>query len=76
MIKSTTDFPAYGQASTSNKLRKQGVFVSLSGVHSIWPWHDLAHVKARLKALEVRGGKAAAILTEAQVQALEKKILD
>ncbi len=35
VIKNATDFPAYGQARTSNELRKLGVFVSPSGVRSI-----------------------------------------
>lgn len=39
VIKSATDFPAYGQARTSNELRKLGVFVSPSGVRSIWLHH-------------------------------------
>ena len=43
VIKSATDFPAYGQARTSNELRKLGVFVSPSGVRSIWLRHDLAN---------------------------------
>ncbi len=54
VIMSATDFPAYGQARTSNELRKLGVFVSPSGVRSIWLRHDLANFKARLKALEVK----------------------
>ena len=41
VIKSATDFPAYGQARTSNELRKAGVFVSPSGVRSILLRHDL-----------------------------------
>ena len=32
VIKSATDFPAYGQTRTSNELRKLGAFVSPSGV--------------------------------------------
>ena len=35
VIKYAIDFPAHGQHRTSNKLRKQGVFVSGSGVRSI-----------------------------------------
>jgi len=70
VIKSATDFPAYGQARTSNELRKQGVFVSASGVRSIWLRHDLTNFKARLKAIVAAD---ADILTEAQVQALERK---
>lgn len=76
VIKSATDFPAYGQARTSNELRKLGVFVSPSGVRSIWLRHDLANFKSRLKALEAIVAEEGGILTEAQVQALEKKKLD
>jgi transposase InsO family protein len=76
VIKSATDFPAYGQARTSNELRKLGVFVSASGVRSIWLRHDLANFKLRLKALEAKVAADGIILTEAQVVALEKKKLD
>jgi len=57
----------------SNELRKLGVFVSSSGVRSIWLRHDLACFKDRLKALEEKIAKEGVILTEAQIQALEKK---
>lgn len=67
------DFPAHGQTRTSNELRKLGVFVSPSGVRSIWLRHDLANFKDRLKALEAKIAAEGGILTEAQVQALEKK---
>ena len=73
VIKFATDFPAYGQARTSNELRKCGIFVSACGVRSIWLRHDLANFKTRLKALEVIVAEKGGILTEAQVQALEKK---
>ncbi len=73
VICSATDFPAYGQARTSNELRKQGVFVSPSGVRSVWLRHDLENFKKRLKALEEKIARDGGILTEAQVQALEKK---
>ena len=67
------EFPAYGQVRTSNELRKQGVFVSPSGVRSIWLRHDLENLKLRLKALEAKVAETDMILTESQVQALEKK---
>lgn len=66
-------FPSHGQHRTSNELRKQGVFVSGSGVRSIWLRHNLANFKQRLKALEARVAKDGIILTEAQVAALERK---
>ena len=70
------EFPAHGQTRTSNELRKKGVFVSPSGVRSIWLRHKLENFKLRLKALEDKVAKDGIILTEAQVIALEKKKLD
>ena len=70
------DYPAHGQLRTSNELRKLGVFVSPSGVRSIWLRHNLAHFKARLTALEHKVAQEGLILTEAQVQALERKKQD
>lgn len=70
------DYPAHGQLRTSNELRKLGVFVSPSGVRSIWLRHNLAHFKARLTALEAKVAEDGLILTEAQVQALERKKQD
>ena len=67
------DFPAYGQVRTSNELRKQGIFVSPSGVRPIWLRHALANMKQRLTALERKSAEEGLVLTEAQVQALERK---
>jgi len=77
VIKMATDFPAYGQARTSNELIKQGTIVSPSGVRSIWLRNNLANFKLRLKALETKvAANGGLVLTEAQVQALEKKAQD
>ena len=70
------EYPAHGQVRVSNELRKRGVFISASGVRSVWLRHDLANFKLRLKALEAKVAEDGIILTEAQVQALEKKKLD
>ncbi|HAU0706660.1 TPA: IS481 family transposase [Legionella pneumophila] len=69
-------FPAHGQQRTSNELRKQGIFVSPSGVRSIWLRYELANFKDRLKALEAKVTSEGIILTESQVSALEKKKFD
>jgi transposase InsO family protein len=68
--------PAHGQVRVSNELRKRGIFVSPSGVRSIWLRNDLANFKQRLKALEAKVAEEGIILTESQVQALERKKLD
>ncbi len=68
--------PAHGQVRVSNELRKRGVFVSPSGVRSIWLRNDLANFKQRLKALEAKVAEEGIILTESQVQALERKKQD
>jgi transposase InsO family protein len=68
--------PAHGQVRTSNELRKLGVFVSPSGVRSIWLRNKLNSFKLRLKALEAKIAEEGLVLTEAQVAALEKKKQD
>jgi transposase InsO family protein len=65
--------PAHGQVRASNELRKRGVFISASGVRCVWQRNNLACFKDRLKALEEKSAKENFILTESQVQALERK---
>lgn len=65
--------PAHGQVRASNELRKQGVFISPSGVRSVWLRHQLGRFKDRLRALEEKMAKEGLVLTEVQVQALERK---
>ena len=65
--------PAHGQVRASNELRKRGVFISPSGVRCVWLRNDLSCFKDRLKALEEKSAKENFILTESQVQALERK---
>jgi transposase InsO family protein len=65
--------PAFGQARASNELRKRGIFISPSGVRSVWLRHNLESFKKRLSALEKHVAQTGAVLTEAQVVALERK---
>ncbi len=73
VIKYAIDFLAHGQVRTSNELRKLGVFISPSGVRSIWLRNDPENFKKRLVALEKPVAENGVILTDEQVAALERK---
>ena len=64
---------AFGQMRTSNELRKKGIFISASGVRSVWLRHNLENFKKRLSNLEQHVAQTGEVLTEAQVSALERK---
>ena len=59
-------FPAHGQHRTSNELRKQGVFISGSGVRSVWLRHNLENFKKSLKALEEKVARDGIELSDSQ----------
>ncbi|GLZ23306.1 hypothetical protein Bpla01_68340 [Burkholderia plantarii] len=65
--------PTHGQVRVSNELRRRGIFVSASGVRSIWLRHALSSFKLRLVALEKPVAEKGVVLSEAQVAALERK---
>lgn len=67
------DNPAAGQVRVSNELRKQGMFVSPTGVRSVWLRHELQTFKQRLAALEKKSAEEGLVLTESQIAALERK---
>lgn len=66
------DNPALGQQRASHQLKQQGTDISSTGVRSVWLRNDLETFKKRLKALETKVAQDGIILTEEQLQALEK----
>jgi transposase InsO family protein len=68
--------PAYGQVRASNELKARGIFVSPGGVRCVWKRNDLETLQKRLKALSAKAAQEHFILTEAQVQAMERAKLE
>ena len=68
--------PAYGQARASNELRKRGISISPAGVRCVLLRHNLENFKKRLKALEKKVAEEGCVLTESQLKAMEKKMIE
>ena len=65
------EYSAYGQAQTSNELRKREILISGGGVRSIWLRPGLERFKKRLALLEEKAAQEGIVYTEAQLVALE-----
>ena len=64
--------PAFGQKRAADTLRQRGVFISPAGVRCVWLRHGLETFAKRLQRLEEHVAQTGEVLTEAQLQAMEK----
>jgi len=72
VVEIALDKPAFGQVRVANELTKRGLFVSPTGVRSVWLRHDLETFRKRLKALEAKAAQEHLVLTEEQLGAMER----
>ena len=72
VVEMALDKPALGQVRVANELTKGGLFVSPTGVRSVWLRHDLETFRKRLKALEAKSAQEHIVLTEEQLRAMER----
>jgi transposase InsO family protein len=56
----------------ANELTRRGLFVSPTGVRSVWLRHDLETFRNGLKALEAKAAQEHLVLTEDQLRAMER----
>lgn len=73
VVEQAIEKPAWGQVRSSNELRKQGISISPGGIRSVLVRYNLENMKKRLAALEEKVAKEGYVLSETQLQALEKK---
>lgn len=65
-------YPTHGQVRVANELKKKGIEISSGGVRTVWLRHELEIKSKRLKRLEKWAAENTNILTESQVDALER----
>lgn len=72
ILQYSLEYPTHGQVRVANEVRKRGLDISAGGVRSVWMRHELEIKSKRLKRLERWAAENTAILTESQVDALER----
>lgn len=66
------EFPTHGQVRVANELKRQGIEISAGGIRAVWMRYNIQTAALRLKRLEKWSAEENNILTENQIQALEK----
>lgn len=72
IIRLSFEYPSYGQVRIKNELAKKGMQISACGVRCVWLRHNLETIKKRLKYVEEEVAKTGGVLTESQIQAVER----
>ncbi len=72
VLRLSFEYPAYGQVRIKNELSKKGMKISPCGVRFVWLRHDLETISKRLKYVEEKAAKSGGVLTESQIQAVER----
>ena len=70
------DHPTHGQQRVANELRLQGMNVSPTGVRSVWLRHGLETRHRRLLRLEQKMQEDTYVLSEGQIELLERHSVD
>src|SRR5262245_28172482 len=70
------EHPTYGAQRVSNELRLQGIDRSPSGVRGVWLRHDLETRHKRLLRLERQAHEDTFVLSEEQIDLLERHSVD
>jgi transposase InsO family protein len=76
IVEMAVEYPAFGQVRVAAKLAERGIVISPAGVRCVWQRHDLETAKKRLRVLEAKAAQEGYLLTESQIEALEKAKLE
>jgi transposase InsO family protein len=76
ILEKALEHPTYGAQRVANELRLQGIDLSPSGVRGVWLRHDLETRHKRLLRLERQSHEDTFVLSEEQIELLERHSVD